>query len=692
MQLARLGGVVVAAGLAMGAANASAVEIWSVRDGRMSMHFYTDQLQTLGLELTQVNETLTAPADEVLIESPHWNFVLDPSAQLSFEVEDGLIHGRIDGSLSFDGGFGLRDIASGTVGTAQDFSTRFSTEETDLGSTLDLLYLEEAGSPAAFELRYGKVVYQRSENVFRVHGFNIELSADLAARLGRPELAGRLIGFGEIFATIEMTGGVRGADPAGPNSDRGGFRDVKLGLLSGVTDVGRVGTYPTGMNALSMSTTSCNVGDVDVEWHSPMQEDHPGIVMTLYRDLDGRFEQIGVSDVKHGFFALSSSQCTTCQHPSDGTYLGVGCSDTYGSGNNSDRQWLAPRTEWTSYPGTWECTASHFAGGLPDCSRRHGSGGHGTIDHRLPVADADLVLPGSTFYYAAYYVVRADENKINNEGSRRATAVWGGSAWSFTTPSTDNPLVEGPAVLRFGDLQTWKPVPKGNLPNGEGSILLCAETTDLGGGVTHFEYALYNRDCDRGIRRFSVPMGDVTDATNLGFHDPDSDAGNDWTVTIADGFITWQTDTNPLTYGQLFNFRFDGDALAVEGNVELETHLPAPVNDEFNVTSWIPEADPASVSENETSPVLHLSNSPNPLAEGTTIHFELTESTPVTLEIFAASGRKVRTLAEGPLSAGSHDIVWDTRSADGKPIGSGVYYYRLQAGSATAVRSMQVVR
>ena len=30
----------------------------------------------------------SAPAEEVLIEAPHWNFILDPASQLSFQVED----------------------------------------------------------------------------------------------------------------------------------------------------------------------------------------------------------------------------------------------------------------------------------------------------------------------------------------------------------------------------------------------------------------------------------------------------------------------------------------------------------------------------------------------------------------------------------------------------------------------------
>src|SRR5690606_10715175 len=209
MQLARLGGIVAAASLAIGATHASAVEIWTVRDGRVSMHFYTDMLQTLGIELTQVNETMSVPAEEVLIEAPHWNFVLDPTSKLSFEVENGLIRGPIQGALEFDGGFALRNVATGAVAGAKDFATRFSTEEIEPGFTSDVLYVEETGGPAAFELRYGKVVYQRADDVLRVHGFDIDISADLAARLGRPDLAGRLIGFGEIYTTVEMTGGVR---------------------------------------------------------------------------------------------------------------------------------------------------------------------------------------------------------------------------------------------------------------------------------------------------------------------------------------------------------------------------------------------------------------------------------------------------------------------------------------------------
>src|SRR5262249_23369315 len=142
-----------------------------------------------------------------------------------------------------------------------------------------------------------------------------------------------------------------------------GTIDVRLGILDNIQHVGRIGTYPNGTEGLSLATTICNYSDVDVPWLAPMEENHPLIMMALYRLLNGRLEQIGVSWMKHGFFATSYSDCTTCQDPSDGTYLGIGCSDTYSVSNNSNRNYLGPRSEVDPYTAVWTCTGSHFSGG-----------------------------------------------------------------------------------------------------------------------------------------------------------------------------------------------------------------------------------------------------------------------------------------------------------------------------------------
>ncbi|MBI5710460.1 MAG: T9SS type A sorting domain-containing protein [Candidatus Eisenbacteria bacterium] len=81
-------------------------------------------------------------------------------------------------------------------------------------------------------------------------------------------------------------------------------------------------------------------------------------------------------------------------------------------------------------------------------------------------------------------------------------------------------------------------------------------------------------------------------------------------------------------------------------------------------------------------------NAPNPVRVATTIRFGLSAPARVTLSIFDLAGRCIATpLKEDEQTAGSHQIEL---SATGWP--SGVYYYRLEAAGATAVRKMVVVK
>ncbi len=74
-------------------------------------------------------------------------------------------------------------------------------------------------------------------------------------------------------------------------------------------------------------------------------------------------------------------------------------------------------------------------------------------------------------------------------------------------------------------------------------------------------------------------------------------------------------------------------------------------------------------------------NQPNPAGVMTTIRFELPVEATLRLEVFDAQGRLVRTLASGRFPAGFHGIQWDHRADRGRPVGAGVYLYRIQAGT-----------
>jgi endonuclease I len=85
-------------------------------------------------------------------------------------------------------------------------------------------------------------------------------------------------------------------------------------------------------------------------------------------------------------------------------------------------------------------------------------------------------------------------------------------------------------------------------------------------------------------------------------------------------------------------------------------------------------------------------NAPNPFNPATTISFTLPAAADVKLSVYDVSGRLVAELASGPYAAGPHEVRWDGRDASGHDVGSGVYFYGIEAGSRSSLRKMVVLR
>ncbi len=81
---------------------------------------------------------------------------------------------------------------------------------------------------------------------------------------------------------------------------------------------------------------------------------------------------------------------------------------------------------------------------------------------------------------------------------------------------------------------------------------------------------------------------------------------------------------------------------------------------------------------------------PNPAHGVTTLAFTLPRESAVTLKIFDAAGRLMRTLAQGEQwSAGAHEVAWDGRDEGGRSAASGTYLARIE--SASGSRSQRVL-
>jgi len=361
--------------------------------------------------------------------------------------------------------------------------------------------------------------------------------------------------------------------------------DVIVGSITGPSNYSSFG----GMEALSLGTTSCNLGDQVLDWIASTP-DHPVIGGNLYRlqDQGGYWamEQVGMSWLKHGFLALQGGTCcSNCTpNPGGGSGLGIGCSDPYSSGRNGGQSNLGPR---------WQVDAHRGVFAYPPVN----PGYSGSAARRLEVAITDLDSTSSTttrFYGESQYVTPDDAqsgNNDNNASYRRLNCTGSGSSWSFSfNGSTQR---ERPAVMAWVDAGVDPNVStiEFNM-GGEGFFVLGQSVTDLGGGQWHYEYALYNMNSDDSIRAFSIPVGPDVTTQNHGFHDiayRNGDGvgsinhdGTNWPATSSASALTWEvvgnysppsnTNHNALRWGSTYNFRFDANAAPVSGDLVLTTY------------------------------------------------------------------------------------------------------------------------
>jgi hypothetical protein len=572
---------VVAAALVAASAGANAAEqVWRVQNGTVTMSLFRQVIRGCQLDLVNLRQT-AAPRGDM---EEAVGFAISKSTDLEFVALGGRYRNWKDGGVSVSGGFGLKS-ANGSL-SVQDFTVAF--RET---GTNDNLFIASSDGNVYLDLSHIKVLFDRSEQTILVGYADVIINDRGAKKLGRPDLAGQVIGMATVGGRSKfVSGDPRDPIPPANGEDGGGGvnGDVMLFNLSDCASYGRVGTYPNGTSGLGVGTTSCNVSNTpgdNINWFAQMDERHPTIAQNFYRirEVEGagtRLEQIGVGWVKHGFLSTNSNGCGQCVDPPlGGNQLGIHCSDTYGSSLNASRAWLGPRNEVNAFTGRWECTGSYFSGYQNDCVERFTTGGLSPVDHRLQVRDQDLLVADSQFFYEAYYVSENDVDRYNNVAYRPCSPAWsaGQAKWNFPPTASQT---QGVLVDHWGQIQ---PAPRA-MPNSEGDILVAVEVTDLGSGNYHYEYAVYNHNSNREARTFSVPLPAGANVTNIQFRDIDTDAGNDWDHVIENGAITWSTETyaanedaNSLKWYSLYNFRFDANVPPADGQVGMALFRPGTV-------------------------------------------------------------------------------------------------------------------
>ena len=350
--------------------------------------------------------------------------------------------------------------------------------------------------------------------------------------------------------------------------------DVTIIDLTDTSNYGSSGGY----RGYSVGTNSCNVGNQPVNWCNNgggcgvlTDDQHPVIAQGMYRLKNGRFEQIGMSWLKHGFLSTNSPN-SACQtgHPSctspplGGDQLGVGCTDTYGSSLNGSTP-LGRRSEVNATTGVFPYPYSQT---FPT----------NVVEQHVKVLETDLAAasnPDALYWVEAQYIADNDAVAGNgfNNASYRAVNVQATSPFNLSFP--------GSTIREKSALRVWKVQdPLVEIVNADvpGAIVerfeVARKVTNPSPGIWHFEYAIRNMNSDRAGQSFSVDFPDGTSFSNIGFKDIEHHSGEpyattDWTnsVDLPTAVISWASDdfaTNPnanaLRWATQFNFWFDTDS------------------------------------------------------------------------------------------------------------------------------------
>ncbi|MBP6874593.1 MAG: T9SS type A sorting domain-containing protein [Candidatus Eisenbacteria bacterium] len=219
---------------------------------------------------------------------------------------------------------------------------------------------------------------------------------------------------------------------------------------------------------------------------------------------------------------------------------------------------------------------------------------------------------------------------------------------------------------------------------GEGELRfwmwMDAETSATYPGMA-YDGGIIEMSLDGGAFTQITPEGGYTHSIRAGSTPGPFAAG----TAVYSGQMDWRqvtVDLSGIIGSAVFRFRFGSDG--ADGNEGWYVD---------DVELWTGMA--ASDTRDEAPQVIRLSlspSAPNPSRGETRIGFALPHDGAVSVEIFDATGRLVRSLLDEEMSAGEHAVVWDGRDGRGESAASGIYFYRLTTPEGTLRRSMVLSR
>jgi hypothetical protein len=171
-----------------------------------------------------------------------------------------------------------------------------------------------------------------------------------------------------------------------------------------------------------------------------------------------------------------------------------------------------------------------------------------------------------------------------------------------------------------------------------------------------------------------------------------------WVVRF-NGPVTGDDNANALVVDGAGNVYVTGASTAANGYYDYATikypasgasiALAGETSSDYTEFTETDDDDQEEVDENTSLPTTFslAQNFPNPFNPTTTIRFVLPNAGKVKVTVYNLHGEEVRTLVDGEVAAGYHDVTFD-----GSDLASGIYFCRLEADELVATQKMLLAK
>jgi hypothetical protein len=156
----------------------------------------------------------------------------------------------------------------------------------------------------------------------------------------------------------------------------------------------------------------------------------------------------------------------------------------------------------------------------------------------------------------------------------------------------------------------------------------------------------------------------------------------DTTVSVSQAYISYGLLAELIDEQDLVNGELEWDVIAMDG-VDSTWSANGPVVTVVDIQGTLG-------IEDDLLPLAFAlyQNYPNPFNPTTIITYDLPEAARVELVIYDVLGQHVATMKNGRQEAGSYQVRWNGTNDSGAPVSTGLYFYRLNAGTNSANKKM----